>query len=195
MIALVTGGASCGKSAFAEQLCMQLGGKLVYLAAMQPFGEEGARRIRKHRAQRAGKGFETIECYENFGSLLDDERAVESTALLECLGNVVANELFSREHGCATADYICDVVEGLAARCRHLVIVGNEVGCDGVAYPHETHEYQEVLGDLARCVADRSDIVVEVVAGCPMVLKFDHDAQLDDLGELAKSWAGTGGSF
>ena len=61
MMAFVTGGASCGKSAYAEQLCTNLGGNLVYLAAMRPFGEEGERRVRKHRAQRAGKGFTTVE--------------------------------------------------------------------------------------------------------------------------------------
>ena len=178
MIALVTGGASCGKSALAERLCTYLGGNLVYLAAMQPFGEEGERRVRKHRAQRAGKGFETIECYERFDALRDDGRIAGATALLECLGNVVANELFGAEQdnaGVGAADRIADTVEHLAARCRHLVIVGNDVGCDGVRYAHETHEYQEVLGVLTRQVAERSDIVIECVAGCPMVLKSNND--------------------
>ena len=74
MRALLTGGASCGKSAVAEDLCMGLGGSLVYLAAMRPFGEEGAARVRKHRAQRAGKGFQTVECYEDFKLVLEDGR-------------------------------------------------------------------------------------------------------------------------
>ena len=66
MMTYVTGGASCGKSAEAERLCSLDGGRLVYLAAMRPFGEEGAQRVRKHRAQRAGKGFTTIECFDDF---------------------------------------------------------------------------------------------------------------------------------
>lgn len=193
MIVLVTGGASCGKSALAEQLCTQLGGGLVYLAAMQPFGEEGARRVRKHRAQRAGKGFETIECYESFDALRGDERLSGATALLECVGNVVANELFGGERADAdVADHVADTVEHLATRCHHLVIVGNDVGCDGVGYACETREYQEVLGDLTRRVADLSDIAIEVVAGCPMVLKSNCDLQLDVLEGFPKTSACVG---
>ena len=55
MIALVTGGASSGKSAYAESLACALPGPRFYLAAMKPYGEEGARRIARHRALRAGK--------------------------------------------------------------------------------------------------------------------------------------------
>ena len=178
MRVLVTGGASCGKSAYAEDLCRELGGNLVYLAAMKPFGEEGARRVEKHRKQRAGKGFETIECYEDFSTAVGDERLAGATALLECLGNVVANELFDGEAGEAdeiTAESVCarisDALEVLATRCAHVIVVGNEVGEDGVSYDPETHTYQEVLGTVSRSWAASCDRVVECVAGVPNVLK------------------------
>ena len=95
MMFLVTGGANSGKSAYAEQLCMGLGGRRVYLAAMRPSGREGRERVSKHRSLRAGKGFEAIECYESFPAAVDDPRVKGAAVLLECLGNVVANELFS----------------------------------------------------------------------------------------------------
>jgi adenosylcobinamide kinase/adenosylcobinamide-phosphate guanylyltransferase len=177
MIAFVTGGASCGKSAYAEQLCVELGGRLVYLAAMKPFGEEGARRVRKHRAQRAGKGFETVECYEDFSRMAHDERLDGATVLLECLGNVAANELFADDGFSETGDVrascegIMDVIDAIAERCAHLVIVGNEVGSDGVAYPGETRAYQDLVGSLACALAERSSRVVECVAGVPIVMK------------------------
>lgn len=177
MIALVTGGASCGKSAYAEDLCTSLGSNLVYLAAMQPFGEEGARRVARHRALRAGKGFETVECYEDFGAVVRDERIVGATVLLECLGNVVANELykdgtFSQTVGAAgVADSIMGTIEQMAGVCEHVVVVGNEVGADGVSYSAETRAYQDLLGEVSRALAARSDIVVECVAGIPIVYK------------------------
>ena len=64
---IVTGGSGSGKSEYAENLAVRLakGQALYYVAAMQPCGEEGQERIRRHRALRAGKGFETIECYTN----------------------------------------------------------------------------------------------------------------------------------
>ena len=177
MIALVTGGASCGKSAYAERLCVELGGRLVYLAAMRPFGEEGARRIRKHREQRAGKGFETVECYEDFSLMAHDERLKGATVLLECLGNVAANELFGPGEFLETGDLascregIMSTIDAMCAQCANLVVVGNEVGADGVSYADETREYQELIGSLACALAKRCTRVVECVAGVPIVLK------------------------
>ena len=180
MIALVTGGASCGKSAYAERLCTELGDNRVYLAAMRPFGEEGAARVRKHRAQRAGKGFTTIECYEGLDLILDDGRLEGATALLECLGNVVANEMFDAESPDAPpcgsrGERVCVRVvaafDVLVSKCAHVVVVGNEIGADGIAYPDETREYQSILGRVSQALAARADLVVECVAGIPLELK------------------------
>ena len=173
MNVLITGGASCGKSLLAENLCQSLGGNLVYLAAMQPFGEEGRARIQRHRAQRAGKGFRTVECGGGLDLALHDGRTLGATALLEDLGNVVANRLFSNETTCDIAEAETEILqhlEQLAQRCKHLVIVGNEVGCDGTSYETETHEYQLLLGRVARAWAARCDLVTECIAGTPVAL-------------------------
>lgn len=178
MMFLVTGGANSGKSAYAEQLCMGLGGRRVYLAAMRPSGREGRERVSKHRSLRAGKGFETIECYESFPAAVDDPRVKGAAVLLECLGNVVANELFSGPFEPAGAvERIECAVTALAERASDVVIVANEVGADGFAYPAETREYQRVLGELSSKLAQRCDRVVECVAGVPIVLKEEggHD--------------------
>ena len=61
---LVCGGAASGKSAYAESMLCRLSGSAprIYLATMMPYGDEAASRIARHRAQRAGAGFETREC-------------------------------------------------------------------------------------------------------------------------------------
>ncbi len=192
MIVFATGGASCGKSAFCEELCQALGGDLVYLAAMQPFGEDGARRIARHRAMRAGKGFETVECFTGFSDVVESGVLDGKTALLECLGNVVANDLFSEgesardEDAGARCARIGAVLEELCMRCSHVVVVGNEVACDGVAYPPETRLYQDVLGAVSRALAARADFVVECVSGCALPLKgFDAGPRHVDVHKLA----------
>lgn len=198
MMALVTGGAACGKSAYAERACTTLGGDLVYLAAMKPFGEEGAARVRKHRLERAGKGFRTIECYDGIDGVLAGDSIDGATVLLECLGNVVANELFRSEDAapCSSCEIsaadrvacssitcarerILEALGALARRCAHLVIVGNEVGCDGIDYRAQTREYQELLGGIACTIAADADMVVECNAGVPIVLKRPDDADAD----------------
>lgn len=180
MIALVTGGASSGKSSYAEQICTTLGGDLVYLATMRPIGEEGARRVRKHRAARAGKGFRTVECCDGLDIALNDGGIEGSTVLLECLGNVVANDLFGDEallDRClkagpgAVCESIQAPIDAIAGTCAHLIVVGNEVFSDGCDYERETVAYQEVLGMLTNRLAASSDLVVECHAGEPLVLK------------------------
>ena len=96
MLVVVTGGSGSGKSAFAEDRVLSFGeARRIYIATMQAFDEESHRRIRRHRRMRAGKGFETIERYTELDELILPKNCV---VLLECMSNLVANEMF-REDG------------------------------------------------------------------------------------------------
>ena len=90
MTTLIIGGARSGKSAYAESLLAALPPPRWYVATMQPWDEECRARIAKHRRARAGKGFETLECSRALAALRLPRRG---SALLECLGNLAANEL------------------------------------------------------------------------------------------------------
>ena len=68
MLILVTGGASSGKSAYAESLCLPFSPRY-YVACMQPFGRDAEARIERHRAMRRDKGFTTVERYTDLASL------------------------------------------------------------------------------------------------------------------------------
>lgn len=73
MLILITGASGSGKSEYAEKICCELAGsaKKYYIATMQPYGAEGTQRIRRHHALRQGKGFETIEQYQNVSKAFD----------------------------------------------------------------------------------------------------------------------------
>ena len=62
MFCIVTGGSASGKIEYAESLVISSDARQrFYIATMKPWDEEGARRrIQKHRAMRAGKGFENV---------------------------------------------------------------------------------------------------------------------------------------
>ena len=71
MIILLTGGSGCGKSTWAEKLIADMpGDKRVYIATMQVYDGESVRRVARHRAQRAGLGFVTVECEKDLASAL-----------------------------------------------------------------------------------------------------------------------------
>lgn len=100
--ALIVGAAGSGKSAYAEGLCVAAaarGARLLYLATMPGEGEDARRRIERHRRLRAGKGFDTVEAPRLLSGtssrLLDSAR--DAVALVECLGTLAANELFSKD--------------------------------------------------------------------------------------------------
>ena len=171
MLIIITGVSGSGKSEYAEQICCQLAkdNKKYYVATMQPFGEEGRIRIEKHKRQREGKGFETIEQYQNIGSALDccdkEERPV---VLVECMSNLLANECFGEA---GKPDDIFDGCMKLYSECRHLVIVTNEVFSDSMTDNPEMEEYLKLLGKLNLRMGERADLVTEVVYGIPVERK------------------------
>ena len=167
MLTLVLGGSASGKSEYAEQLVLEAGaGPRFYIATMEPYDEECLRRISRHRAMRASKGFETLECPRGLAGLALPRPGV---ALLECMSNLVANELYSPQGGGSAA--VLGGVERLCARCANLTIVTNEVFSGGKDYEGDTLRYLRALGSVNRALAARANRVVEVVCGCANVLK------------------------
>ncbi len=170
MITLMTGGSACGKSSYAESLAVRLSTPRYYLAAMQPFGEGGAQKVEKHRRMRAGKGFETIERYRDYASLDFAEKG--GTALLECICNLTANEMFS-DDGTMSDPYekVISGVKHIAGQCDNLIIITNDVGSDTGGYGEGTMRYVRALGRINIALAEMADNVYELVAGIPIVLK------------------------
>ena len=173
MLILVTGGSGSGKSEYAEGIAVSLaerdGLPLYYIAAMKPYGEEGKRRVERHRRLRAGKGFQTVERYV---ALKGQELPEEGVVLLECLSNLTANEMFEPEGARdGTEEAVLAGEEALSGRSRHLVVVTNDIFSDGITYDEVTGLYQERLGHINRELAARAEQVTEVVCGIPLQLK------------------------
>lgn len=170
MLHLITGGSGSGKSAYAEAQVLSAGaGRRIYIATMIPYGEEGGQRVERHRQLRAAKRFETVECYTNLGELKLPE---DSVVLLECMSNLVANEIFEPQGAHEkTVEAVMAGIEKICERVRHLFIVTNEIFSDGIAYDAETTRYLAYLGKVNQAIAERADLVTEVVYGIPVQIK------------------------
>lgn len=179
MIVLVTGASGSGKSAFGEQLCMGLCGneKKAYLATMYPFGEETLDKINRHKQMRNGKGFETIECYYGLKGIATN---VGNTVLLECMSNLLANELYM-EQG-AKEKAFEEIMQGillLSKSCENLIIISNEVFHDLMSADIEMKHYIQLLGRLNQEIANQADVVCEVVYSIPVFSKGRLDCDLE----------------
>lgn len=170
MLDLVIGGAASGKSEFAELLVQRTGDRpRYYVATMQPFDAESVDRIAKHRRMRAEKRFETVECYTTLGSVVLPERGV---ALLECMSNLVANEMYAPNGaGEAVLEAVETGIDALETQCERLIVVSNEVFCGGDRYAGDTDRYLRRLAAVNRMLAARADTVTEVVCGVPYYYK------------------------
>lgn len=175
MMALVIGGSGSGKSAYAEELACTLAERedtaKYYLAAMQIYDEESARKAERHRTVRKGKGFLTIEQPVRIERALNRMKTGGKTVLLECISNLTANEMFpgtqTREKE-ETAELVLHGIAQLRRNTTHLVVVSNNVFEDGIVYDPSTMDYLYAMGKINRQLAAWADRVVEVVAGIPV---------------------------
>lgn len=170
MFVLVTGGSGSGKSFYAEERILSFGEKKrIYIATMFPFDQECEKRIARHRDMRAGKGFETIECYTGLKNLALPKNCA---VLLECMSNLTANEMF-QENGAheKTVEEMKEGILNLMQQADDVVIVTNEIFSVAEGYDEGTKEYQKYLGLINQAASELADEVVEVVYGIPVFHK------------------------
>ena len=185
MLVVVTGGSGSGKSVYAEKLLARLAemqkGQSYYIATMKPFGSEGQERVARHQKQRQQYGFITVEQYTRIGKTgIPSDGTVN--VLLECMSNLVANEMFDDGNIRSVEELTRDITSGieqLYTNCRNLVVVTNEVFSDGSGngngYDRETLEYSRCVGAVNRRLAKIADSVVEVVYSIPVIIKKEQN--------------------
>lgn len=190
MMTLIIGGSGSGKSAYAENYMNSISEdrKKYYIATMQIYDEEGKRKVERHRMLRGGKGFSTIEQPIDIGKAAEKMEDGERTALLECISNLTANEMFLEEVQ-GTEEVITEKIVGeiavLNRELTHLVIVSNNVFEDGNVYDKITMAYIRAMGRINQKLAEMADEVVEVVVGIPIVIK-DKNISLQKKGKKTK---------
>jgi adenosylcobinamide kinase/adenosylcobinamide-phosphate guanylyltransferase len=183
MVTLIIGGSGSGKSEYAEGLVIALGNRRrIYIATMKPWDEECRMRIKRHRHMRAQKLFLTVERYGDLEGLNLREYGNDkekSAVLLECMSNLVSNEMYGTGEEGQEFPLDSDLVENriiqgflhLKEQTEDLIIVTNEVFSDGEAYSEETNRYRQTLAAINQRIASYADQVIEVVAGIPCIVK------------------------
>lgn len=168
MNVLVLGANGSGKSEYAERIIELLPrGARYYIATMIPYGEEGRRRVEKHRKQREDRAFITLERPFNVSEIQLPQGA---NVLLEDVSNLLSNRMFDENGDGRGGDVFADITE-LCGKCANAVLVS----IDGLQwksdYSDETREYIDSLNKINEQLFDFADVVIKMQNGSSDVIK------------------------
>lgn len=165
-LTFVIGGASSGKSSFAEGMATELDRPRIYIATAQAYDAEMEAKIAAHKMSR-GPDWHTIEApFDIAGALA--QAGPDHVVVIDCLTLWLSNLLL------AGADLAqgSTVLRDAMARCpAPIVAVSNETGMGIVPESALGRQFRAAQGLLNQQVAAHADRVALVVAGLPLWLK------------------------
>lgn len=166
---LVLGGARSGKSRYAQQLAVDYGLDVIYVATATAGDEEMRLRIHQHQQQRPSH-WHLVEEQLHLADVLLQNDAVGRVLLVDCITLWLSNLLCSDNekqfsHECSN---LLAVIPQL--QCR-LILVSNEVGQGIVPVNELARRFVDEAGWLHQRLAGICDRVTFMVAGLPQILK------------------------
>jgi adenosylcobinamide kinase/adenosylcobinamide-phosphate guanylyltransferase len=177
---LLIGGAGSGKSHFAQELALRLGGAVLFVATAVAGDEEMLKRIDKHRRKRP-PAWNTLEVTTEVGKNILQKIGDARVVIVDCI-TLLANNIFSQysEQGeqidaplidkRLTAE-IEELIECTKKIDAHFIIVTNEVGLGVVPPTRLGRLYRDLLARANQKLAEAADEVYLMVAGLAVPIK------------------------
>ena len=161
----ISGGAKNGKSTYAQRLAKAQSDDvpLYYVATMKSADSEDDERIVRHRTERDGWGFTTIE------QPVDIEKILEQcdhggSFLLDSLTALLANEMFPPPDWNLNEKAADKIMEGLSMvlnAVSNIMLVSDFIYSDAMLYDPLTEKYRKFLAQIDRVAVERCDVVLE----------------------------------
>ena len=166
MFILISGSAGSGKSHLAESLLT--GSKKIYIATTKIYDSdiEMLERVKRHKLMRADKNFITIEQPNDLSEIAESCR--DSSVLIESLTTLTANEIFCDDvinNSDSVIKKIFRDIMNIKAISNNLILVSDDIFCDGIIYDDLTELYIKTLAELVKKFARESDDIIECFAG------------------------------
>ena len=165
-LTLILGGASSGKSAYAERLTLATGLTPVYLATGLAGDGEMADKIERHQARR-GPEWQLIEAPLDLSSPLHS-LTLRHVVLLDCLTLWLSNHMELNHNIEAETTALLSSIHASKAQ---VIAVSNEIGLGLVPASPLGRAFRDAQGQLNQRFAEAADTVTFVAAGLPLSLK------------------------
>ena len=162
----IIGGVRSGKSTLAENIIKNYDNK-IYLATLVINDPEMEKRKELHLKNRESDNYVT---YEVPFDIKDIKISKENVILLDCLTNLVANEIFLN-NSLDVINKVTNEIKKIKDNSKELVIVSNDVFKGYNNYSKETNEFLYNLGQIHINVANMAESVYKIEYGIKTKLK------------------------
>lgn len=173
MKTLILGGVRSGKSRLAEQLALESGLPVTYLATAQPGDPEMAARIAHHRQRRPGHWRLVEEPYQLAEALREHARDGHCV-LVECLTLWLTNLLLDPDPSRYRRQREA-LLAALPTLPGRIILVGNETNMGVIPMGELSRRFCDESGWLHQELAQICERVLLTVAGLPLTLKGERD--------------------
>ncbi len=169
-LVLITGGCRSGKSHFAQSYVEEISENKVFLATCPKIDREMDERIEKHKKDREGLGWRTVE--EDL-DLVSAIKGIKGDILIDCLTLWVNNLLYHNPNLTESEmkNKVCEIAELVQRRDGLCVFVSNEVGLGLVPADSTSRLYRDLVGRCNQTFAQFADEVHFMVSGINMQCK------------------------
>ncbi len=179
-VVLITGGSRSGKSHYAQRRAEALPGPRTFVATCPVIDGELTERVDRHKRDRAGRGWETIEEQTALVEVMAELRD-HPVVLVDCLTLWINNLLYGASTDQLLTEEeiteLCGQLLDQLALCRGTVfLVTNEVGWGVVPADALSRRYRDLVGRCNQLIAQRADEVVLMTAGLPLYIKKEHQS-------------------
>lgn len=165
-LTFVLGGASSGKSSFAEGVATRMDRPRIYIATAQAYDAEMEAKIAAHKLSR-GPDWITYEAPFDVAEVLAEAPA-DHVVVIDCLTLWLSNLLLTGADLAEASTTLRRAVDDCPAP---IIAVSNEVGQGIVPETALGRQFRAAQGLLNQQIAAQADRVALVVAGLPLWLK------------------------
>ncbi len=168
-VVFLTGGARSGKSSFALKRAERYAEK-AFLATAEPFDEEMAARIDKHREER-GDRFETFEEPVDIDATLRVIPSSIDVVIVDCLTVWAGNLLYKLGSDEIIMNHVDRLLAVLQNPPCNVILVSNEIGMGIVPENAMARKFRDIAGTINQKVAGASTEAWLLCSGLPLKLK------------------------
>lgn len=166
---LILGGVKSGKSRLAEQIALDSGLNVTYIATACADDNEMQQRIQHHQQSRPTY-WQTIEEPLHLAATIQQHNHRQQCVLIDCLTLWLTN-LLMHDDDSLLATELDALVNTINQLDCTLIMVSNETNMGIVPMGELSRRYCDEIGLLHQRLAQQCDTVILIVAGLPHILK------------------------